>query len=84
MLRTIHLKADIPTSREVTVVLPQDVPTGPADLVVLVASASAGEHVTLGDLLRSGFVGSWSGRADIKDSVEFARALREKAWKRSP
>jgi hypothetical protein len=35
--------------------------------------------MTLGDLLKSGIVGMWKDRGDIKDSSEFARKLRKKA-----
>ena len=34
------------------------------------------------ELLRSGLVGIWKNRDDIKDSSEFARQLREKAQHR--
>jgi hypothetical protein len=59
MVKAIHLKADVPKSREVRVVLPPEVPTGPADLVVLVASGSMGNGSTLGDLLDSSLFGAW-------------------------
>lgn len=29
-----------------------------------------------------GFIGMWKDRDDIGDSVEFARKLRERTWKR--
>lgn len=31
----------------------------------------------------SGLIGSWKDRTDIGDSVEYARELRERVWKRS-
>jgi hypothetical protein len=34
------------------------------------------------DLLNSGLVGMWAGRADIADNHEFARRLREQAQTR--
>jgi hypothetical protein len=37
---------------------------------------------TFGDLLRSEFFGMWADREDIQDNVEFAKQLRQKAWKR--
>lgn len=41
------------------------------------------EHpLTAADLLASGLVGLWSDRADIGDSREFARRLREQAQTR--
>ena len=36
--------------------------------------------MTVEELLKSGLVGIWKDRTDIKDNVEFARELREKAW----
>ncbi|NLF98065.1 MAG: hypothetical protein GX569_15135 [Candidatus Riflebacteria bacterium] len=38
--------------------------------------------MTVEELLNSGLVGIWKDRTDIKDNVEFARELREKAWER--
>lgn len=38
--------------------------------------------VTAADLARSDVAGLWAGRADITDSREFARQLREKAQQR--
>ena len=35
---------------------------------------------TVEELLNSGLVGIWKDRTDIKDNVDFARELREKAW----
>ena len=37
---------------------------------------------TLGDLAASEFAGIWEDRADIADSVSFARRLRDEAWRR--
>ncbi len=38
--------------------------------------------LTAADLAQSDIVGLWAGRADITDSREFARQLREKAQQR--
>ena len=38
--------------------------------------------MTAADLLQSGLVGLWADRADIGDSREFARQLRERAQTR--
>lgn len=38
-----------------------------------------GKPMTVGELRKSGMVGAWSHRKDIKDSAKFARALRERA-----
>jgi len=79
MVRTINLTTDIPSSREVRIMLPPDVPTGPAELVVVVASRERPTR-TLGDLARSEFFGMWRDRTDIVDSAEYARQLRTAAW----
>ena len=74
-MRTINLTTDVPPNRQVQLVLPDDVPTGPADIVVIVASRATPTH-TLGDLVHSPFFGMWRDRDDIGDSAEFARRLR--------
>lgn len=38
-----------------------------------------GKPMTVGELRKSGFVGAWAHRKDIKDSVKYARQLRERA-----
>jgi len=38
---------------------------------------------TAKDLLNSEIFGMWADRTDIKDSVEFVRELRERAWRRA-
>ena len=85
MVRTINLATDIPSSRELRIMLPPDVPTGPAELVVVVVVVASRERPTrtLGDLARSEFFGMWRDRAEIVDSVEYARQLRAEAWRRA-
>jgi hypothetical protein len=81
MVKTITLAANIPADREISITLPSDIPLGPADIVVVVASRAATKGHTLGDLLKSEFVGMWQDRDDIEDSAAFARHLRETAWR---
>ena len=83
MVKTFSLKADVTPGREVRIVLHNDVPLGPAEIVVVVASPGLGASRTLGDLARSEFFGMWRDRTDIGDSAEFARRLREEAWSRA-
>jgi hypothetical protein len=83
MFRTISLTTQIPPDRKVLISLPDDVPPGLADIVVVVASRASPTGRTLGDLARSEFFGMWRDRTDIGDSVEFARRLRTEAWSRS-
>ncbi len=83
MVKTISLTVDVPPDREVRLVLPDDVPTGPAEVVVVIASHADVAESTLGDLAKSEFFGMWRDRADIDDSAEFARRLRTTGWSRA-
>jgi hypothetical protein len=83
MFRTINITTEVPDNREVWIKLPDDVPPGPAEMVVIVASQTSTAIHTLGDLARSEFFGMWRDRTDIDDSGEFARRLRGEAWSRS-
>jgi hypothetical protein len=83
MVRTLNINAEISSDRELRITLPPDWPVGPAEIVLVVSSKSPIGERALGDLLRSEFLGMWSGRADITDSVDFARNLRSEGWKRS-
>jgi hypothetical protein len=85
MVRTINVKADIPANRELDlhITLPADVPQGPADIVLVVASTAGSEFLKAGDLLDSDLFGMWRDRSDILDSIDFARTLRIEGWKRS-
>lgn len=73
---------EIPPSRKVVVNLPNDVPLGPATVEVTVSPTSGKKGTTLKDFLNPEFFGIWKDRDDISDSTTFARALRDKAWKR--
>ena len=83
MVKTLNLTAEIPSNRELRITLPADVPTGPAEIVVVVSSPAGSSARTLGDLASSEFFGMWRDRPDITDSSEFARQLRSEGWKRS-
>ncbi|NIW98541.1 MAG: hypothetical protein GWN13_09925 [Phycisphaerae bacterium] len=83
LIRTINLMTEVLPDREVRITLPSDVPLGPAEIVVVVASRAGATAPSLGNLLHSEFFGMWRDRTDIDDSVEFARRLRTEAWSRS-
>ncbi len=83
MTRTLQLRTRIPENREVVIHVPQDVPSGDAELVVKITSGPPSRQSTLGDLERSEFFGMWRDREDIQDSLEYARGLRKTAWSRS-
>jgi hypothetical protein len=83
MVKTVTLNTDIPASRELRITLPADVPTGSAAIVITVSPIGCSTSATFGDLLNSEFSGMWRDRADIEDSLEFARKLRSEGWSRS-
>lgn len=83
-MKTITCKMVIPTDRQLMITVPEDVPPGPAEVVVvIVPEAMTEKGGTAGDLLRSPLFGFWKDRTDIGDSVEYARKLRAKAEQRS-
>jgi hypothetical protein len=78
-MRTITSKVVIPADRQLHISVPEDVPPGPAEIVlVIVPEAVAERGATAEDLLRSPLFGLWKDRTDIGDSVEHARNLRAK------
>jgi len=81
MVKTLNLNTEIPPNRELRITLPNDVPIGPAEIVMLVSSSALTSDSTLGALANSQFFGLWKDREDIVDS--FAQTLRSEAWKRS-
>ena len=83
MIKTISISVNIPSNHEMQITLPTDIPAGPAEIVVVVASRLASKTRTLGDLLSSEFFGMWHDRVDVGDSAEFAQRLRSQAWVRA-
>lgn len=83
MVRTLNITTTVSPNHEMLITLPADVPTGPAEIVVVVASRLEAKTRTFGDLLRSEFFGMWKDRNDVGDSVEFALNLRARAWARA-
>ena len=83
-MKTIACKVVIPIDRHLQIPVPEDVPPGPAELVVvIVPEAMPEKRGTTGDSPRSPLLGIWKDRTDIGDSVEYARKLRAKAEQRS-
>jgi hypothetical protein len=83
MVKTLSINTDVPANREVIISIPADIPIGPAEIVVVIASKVNTTTKTLGELLNSEFFGMWKDRSDIEDSVEFAHQLRTQAWSRA-
>lgn len=79
-MKTVAIKTTIPEDHRLVIHVPPDMPPGPAEVVVTAMSSVEAERPwTLADLLVSGLVGMWKDRADITDSAEFARMLRQEA-----
>jgi hypothetical protein len=73
----------IGSDRQVHISVPEDVPPGPADVVVVIVPETVpAKGMTAGDLLRSPLFGIWKERSDLGDSIEYARELRAKAEQR--
>jgi hypothetical protein len=82
-MRTITSKVVIPMDRQLQISVPEDVPPGPAGIVVVIVPETvSGNRLTAGELLRSPLFGLWKDRTAIGDSVEYARKLRAKAEQR--
>lgn len=83
-MKTVTYNVVIPADRHLHVTVPEDVPPGPAEIVLVIApEAPVEQGMTAGDLLRSPLCGIWKDRTDIGDSVQFARSLRARAEQRS-
>jgi hypothetical protein len=82
MPTTINLTAEVPANHQLTITLPDEIPTGPADITLVVKSQTPPGLVTLGELAESEFFGLWRDREDIVNSADFARDLRKEAWSR--
>jgi len=81
MFKTINLHAEISANHELNITLPSDVPTGPADVVIVISTPEQVNTRTLKELVDSEFFGMWNNRSDIDDDL--ARRLRAEGWKRS-
>ena len=76
-MRTITSKVVISADRQLHLSVPEDVPPGPAEIVLVIMPEPApAKSLTAGDLLQSPLFGIWKDRTDIADSVEYARKLR--------
>ena len=80
--RTIVIRTDIGPDHSLRLPIPEDVPVGPAEVVVTIIPEQprpAGPMGTATDLARSPLFGIWADREDIEDSLAYARQLREQA-----
>jgi len=84
-VKTMSLRSEVQADRRLEIEIPEDVPLGPAEVVVVIFPEKLGtarKPLTAGDLLRSPLFGLWKDREDIGDSLEFARKLRTEAEQR--
>ena len=83
-MKILTLKAEVPSTRQIILTLPEGVPVGPVDLEIHITSPTSSLPVpgTLGSLLSSPLCGIWADRTDIEDSIIYARQLRSQAEQR--
>ena len=84
-VKTLSLRSEVQADRRLEIKIPEDVPLGPVEVVVVIfpeKPGAASKPLTAGDLLRSPLFGLWKDREDIGDSLEFARKLRTEAERR--
>lgn len=81
-MKITTIRTVIPDDHRLLLDVPEDVPPGPAEVVVRPIEAVAPARGTGADLLASGLLGIWKDRTDITDSVKFARELRQQAEQR--
>jgi hypothetical protein len=83
-MNRIVVTTKVSTDGNVRLDVPFGIDAAGADVQVTVEPLTPKEMRVLSaaDLLNSGLVGIWAQRADIGDSLEFARRLREQAQTR--
>ncbi len=83
-MRVVTLTTTVTPERTLTIRVPEEIPTGPAEVIVVFAVEHPSRpYNTLGELRASEFFGMWRDRTDLADSPVLARMLREQAWKQS-
>ena len=86
-MKTLSIKTNIPSDRKLLVDIPEDIPTGPAEIVLVISpdnnTSITPKGITAKELLNSPIFGFWKDREDIADSLEYARKLRMEAERRS-
>ena len=81
-MKSATIKTIVPPDHRLVVEVPEEVPAGPAEVIVRSVDAPSVARGTAADLLASGLFGIWKNRTDITDSLEFARELRRRAEQR--
>jgi len=81
-MKSATIKAVVPADHRLVVQVPEEVPAGPAEVIVRSMEAPSVARGTGADLLASGLFGIWKDRTDITGSLELARELRRRAEQR--
>jgi hypothetical protein len=81
-MKSATIKAVVPPDHRLVLQVPEEVPAGPVEVVVRTVPSAEVKHGTGADLLASDLFGIWKDRADIEDTIEFARELRRRAEQR--
>ena len=81
-MKSATIKTIVPTDHRLVIQVPEEVPAGPAEVVVRSVEVPSLAPGTAADLLALGLFGMWKDRTDITDSIEFARELRRRAERR--
>ena len=92
MTHTVRIQAKIPASRRLEIMLPEEIPSGDADLVVSVTPREKHETTesigdaprirTFSELLSSEFAGMWADRDDLPKTDDEFREWRRRLWER--
>ena len=85
MVKTLTLQMDISPHRVLQISLPEDIPAGPAEVVVVIATrqpVQTDQGSTAADMAASSLFGLWDERTDLSDSQSYARKLRAQAERR--
>lgn len=70
MVKTLTLQTDIQSHRVLEIPLPEDIPTGPAEVVVVIATrqtVQTSQGGTAADMAASPLFGLWGERTDLGD-----------------
>jgi hypothetical protein len=82
-MKAIACKVVIPSDRPLHLVVPENIPSGPAEVVLVIApDIDPKKGLTVVDLLRSPLCGIWKDRTAIGDSLAYAPKLRTEAERR--
>ncbi|HLF26038.1 MAG TPA: hypothetical protein VJG32_06860 [Anaerolineae bacterium] len=82
MTLAVRTKTIVQPGGVVEVRSPELTPGASAEVIVLVDAPASQRVMTAASLLESGLVGLWEDRADIGDSVAFARQIRRQVERR--